>query len=78
MPPALIKSINHLLMLITYNQLTESQQAFTDHKIAIRILVCEKRIKTLLHKINPKIKIVDKEVILMYDTWMQIEREVKM
>ncbi|TSE03740.1 hypothetical protein [Aquimarina algiphila] len=64
-------------MFIRYTQLGSIQKRMVDDKMAIRINAPKAVVKEVLKMINPLVKVIGKEVILMYDTLMRIEQEIK-
>ncbi|WP_128755372.1 hypothetical protein [Aquimarina sediminis] len=64
-------------MFVKYTQLNSLQKIMVEDKIVVRINASKTVIKEVLKIINPPVKIVEKEVILMYDMLQRIEREVR-
>lgn len=65
------------MLSTTYRQLTTQQQKLAYHKLALRLKVPKKIVRTILLKINPPIKIVGQNVIMNYYTLDRIEQNIK-
>lgn len=64
-------------MFIPYIHLDTDQKEVVQTRVAIRTKAVVEIVEIALGLVNPRVKIVDTEVIIVYETLKRIEEEVK-
>ncbi len=64
-------------MFIPYIHLDTDQKEVVHNRVAIRTKAVVEIVEIALGLVNPRVKIVDAEVIIVYETLKRIEEEVK-
>ncbi|WP_159025449.1 hypothetical protein [Aquimarina sp. Aq78] len=64
-------------MFMHYNQLCTTQKALVHRKIAVRTKAPQETILKVLTGINPVLKIIDRDVLMMYYMMSKIEQRIQ-